>query len=105
LKAAIAYLARMVRMDPGEMGGLGARKDPAAAAAFAVLRQALLFWSESSPDAEFVLVWSSRTVKIVASAPIPDEAAGLVMESGGTLSEDGLTVSLKVGREKGGSRK
>jgi hypothetical protein len=105
LKAAIGYLARMVPVDPGEPGEVGARKDTAAAAVFAVLRQALLYWRECRPEAEFLLVWSSRTVKIVASAPVPDEAAGLVMESGGTVSKDGLTVSLKVGGEKGGSRK
>ena len=105
LKAAVAYLARMVRLDPGEPGDLGVRKDPAAAAAFLVLRRALLYWSECSPEAEFVLVWSSRMLKIVSSSPAPEEVAALAVEAGGKVSLDGQTVSLKVGVEKAGSRK
>lgn len=103
LKAAIGYLARMVPVDPGELGELGARKDASAAAVFEILRQALLYWSETSPEAEFVLVWSTRTVKVNSSAPVPDEAAGLVEESGGTVSKDRLAVTLKFGKAKGGS--
>ncbi|MBA3973066.1 MAG: hypothetical protein C0504_02475 [Candidatus Solibacter sp.] len=105
LKAAIAYLSRMVRLDPGEMGDLGVRKDPAAAAAFLVLRRALLYWSECSPEAEFALIWSPRAVRIAASAPVPDEVAELAVEAGGRVSGGGLIVRLKIGWEKGGSRK
>lgn len=110
LKASVAYLARMARVDPGEMGDTGSRKDPAAAAAFSILRQALLFWAESSPDAEFALVWSSRAVTIAASAAAPEELDGLVAASGGKVSADRLSVAVKLGavqtgKEMGGNRK
>ncbi|MBE0659299.1 MAG: histidine kinase dimerization/phosphoacceptor domain-containing protein [Bryobacteraceae bacterium] len=105
LKAAVAYLARMVPVDPGGLGELGARKDPAATAAFAVLRQALLYWRECQPEAEFLLVWSARAVRIIASSPVPADVAELVGQSGGTVSEDRLTATVKIDKEKVGGRK
>jgi hypothetical protein len=103
LKTAVGYLARMVRVDPGEMGEVGGRRDAAAAEAFSILRQALLFWSESSADVELVLVWSLGGVKITASAPAPEEVAELAAGAGGRVSKDRMWMTVKLGRENGGS--
>lgn len=105
LKAAIGYLARAVPLDAGDLGAFGARKDGAAAAAFEVLRKALLFWFESCPDVSFGLSAGSQSLKLAASMPAPPEAAGLVVDSGGTMSKDRLAFTLKVGKAKGGSLK
>lgn len=105
LKTAVAYLARMVRLDPGEMGEAGGRKDAAAARTFSMLRQALLFWSEQSADTEFVLVWSLRAVRIAASGPAPGEVAELASAAGGRISKDRMSVTLKLSGQNGGSVK
>jgi len=102
LKAAIGYLARSAPLDVGELGALGARRDSAAAAVFYVLRQSLLFWSECCQEADFALMAGSKSLKLAASIPAPDEVAALASASGGVVSKNRLTVTFKVGGAKRG---
>ncbi len=105
VKAAVSYLARVVALDPGDLGQLGARKDAAAARAFSVLRQALLYWAESCPGAEFTLECRPRSLRLRSSLPAPDEIVALVQQSGGALAQDRLSASLKVAAIEGGTRR
>ncbi len=104
MKAAVGYLARVVSLDPGDLGPLGSRKDEAAAQAFSALRQALLYWAESCPDAEFTLDGGQRSLRLLSSLEAPDDVVELIRQFGGNVAGDRLSVSLKVAAVKGGSR-
>jgi hypothetical protein len=104
LKAAISYLARVVTLDPGDLGPLGLRKDEAAAQAFSILRQTVLYWPESCPGAEFTLEASPRALRLRSSLPAPHDVVELIRQSGGNVAEDRLSASLKVAAARGGSR-
>lgn len=104
LKAAAGYLARVVALDPGDLGPLGSRKDEAAAEAFSILRQTLLYWSESRPGVEFTLEASPGSLRLRSSLAAPDKVSELIRQSGGNVAVDRLSASLKIAAAKGESR-
>jgi len=104
LKAAIGYLARVVTLDPGDLEPLGSLKDEAAEQAFFILRQTVLYWSESCPGVEFTLDASPRSLRLRSSLAAPDDVSELIQQSGGKVAEDRLSASLKVAAARGGSR-
>jgi hypothetical protein len=104
LKAAIGYLARVVTLGPGDLGTLGSRKDEAAAQAFSILRQTVLYWSESCPGVEFTIEACPSSLRLRSSLAAPADVSELIQQSGGIVAEDRLSVSIKAARAKGGNR-
>jgi signal transduction histidine kinase len=105
LAPALGYLARAVPLDFEGLGALAARKDDSAAAAFNLLRQALLAWSEACPAASFTLSATRTLLRLVASDPAPESVATRFAAAAVLLTNNRRSAKLKLSAPKGGTRR
>lgn len=102
LRAALGYLARAVPIDPDTLSGVAPRKDPAASAAFALLRTALLYWTETLPEASFSVLPDKRSIRVSSNIAAPEQLAEFLRQSGAAVPASRLSITLQLPTEPGG---
>lgn len=102
LKAALGYLARAVPINPATLTEVPSRKDAAASTAFSLLRTALLYWTETLPEAAFSVQSDKRSVRVTSNIAAPEHLAEFLRQSGATVPASRLSITLKLPTMPGG---
>jgi hypothetical protein len=94
-----------VPINPATLTEVPSRKDAAASTAFSLLRTALLYWTETLPEAAFSVQPDKKSIRVTSNIAAPEHLAEFLRQSGATVPASRLSITLKLPTVPGGPRR